>query len=424
MVIKIPSFNLIPEPEKEVKPKRPKNITPIPPVEEIKKAQEAKKKAATKKKNAKKTTNKKQIEDIDFNQYTRCLRCGLVVETEKASQHFYKSTKSEAYKANSQYTHLCKECTAGLFDLFARKYKSNRIACMIICQLLDLPYYDSVFEGVNNSKVNFNMGSYFARLNGPQYKYTSFQDSIVNNELFREAAKQEEIDLAKMTENEKKAMEDCIEVIGYDPFKGYGLEDKKFLFMDLIKYLDEDSADDAYKLSQIIQIVNNNNQINKYNKLIAECDPTYQIDSIKTFSTLKNTLVSSNDRIAKENEISVKNRSNKEVGKNTLTYTMRDMREKNFKEIETNYYNQLRSESTQWGADMSLKAIKENCFFDENDREEVFEMQREMVVKTQKSLDDEMEKNRLLNIRLKDLENFIRRNAATYEKAKSAGVIT
>ena len=47
---------------------------------------------------------------------------------------------------------------------------------------------------------------------------------------------------------------------------------------------------------------------------------------------------------------------------------------------------------------MSMKAIKQNGFFDENDRGEVFELQREMIQKLQAQVDDLTEEKRLLII--------------------------
>lgn len=85
---------------------------------------------------------------------------------------------------------------------------------------------------------------------------------------------------------------------------------------------------------------------------------------------------------------------------------MKDMREKNIAGAEANFYDQLRSPGTQWAADMSVKAIKENAFFDENDMQEIFDTQRELIDKFQKESDDAKEKYRLSlieNQRLKEL---------------------
>lgn len=197
----------------------------------------------------------------------------------------------------------------------------------------------------------------------------------------------------------------AIEVVGYDPFDEYPEEGRKFLFNQLSPYLEDDSnVDDAYKLSQILQIIKNNFQIDTCDKKMAQLDPLKDADSIKTLSGIKNQLVQSNDKIAKENEISVKNRSDKAAGKSTLTYLMRDLREKNFDKAEADYYDQLRSTGTRWAVDMSIKSIKQNGIFDENDKKEIYEMQLDLIDSLNQQVDELKEKVRLLlleNDRLK-----------------------
>lgn len=152
--------------------------------------------------------------------------------------------------------------------------------------------------------------------------------------------------------------------------------------------------------------MNNNNQIRQIDLQIARLNPMNSAEAIKSLNDIKVKLVSNNDKIAKENEISVKNRSNKDAGRNTLTFLMKDMREKDIAGAEANFYDQLRSPGTQWAADMSVKAIKENAFFDENDMQEIFDTQRELIDKFQKESDDAKEKYRLSlieNQRLKEL---------------------
>lgn len=189
----------------------------------------------------------------------------------------------------------------------------------------------------------------------------------------------------------------AIEVVGYDPFDEYPEEGRKFLFNQLSPYLEDDSnVDDAYKLSQILQIIKNNFQIDTCDKKMSQLDPLKDADSIKTLSGIKNQLVQSNDKIAKENEISVKNRSDKAAGKSTLTYLMRDLREKDFDKAEADYYDQLKSTGTRWAVDMSIKAIKENGIFDENDKKEIYEMQLDLIDSLNQQVDELKEKVRLL----------------------------
>lgn len=201
------------------------------------------------------------------------------------------------------------------------------------------------------------------------------------------------------SQKDKQNMRYAIDVVGYDPFEEYPEDGRKFLFNQLSPYLEDDSnTEDAYKLSQILQIIKNNYQIDICDKKMSQLDPIKDSESIKTLSDIKNKLVQSNDKIAKENEISVKNRSNKDAGKSTLTYLMRDLREKDFDKAEADYYDQLRSVGTQWAADMSIKAIKANGIFDESDKKEIYEMQLDMISSLNKKIDELKEKIRILTL--------------------------
>ena len=201
------------------------------------------------------------------------------------------------------------------------------------------------------------------------------------------------------SQKDKQNMKYAVDVVGYDPFEEYPEDGRKFLFNQLSPYLEDDSnTEDAYKLSQILQIIKNNYQIDICDKKMSQLDPIKDSESIKTLSDIKNKLVQSNDKIAKENEISVKNRSNKDAGKSTLTYLMRDLREKDFDKAEADYYDQLRSVGTQWAADMSIKAIKANGIFDESDKKEIYEMQLDMISSLNKKVDELKEKIRVLTL--------------------------
>ena len=287
-----------------------------------------------------------------------------------------------------------------MYKEYTETLKSGEMACYVMCHILDLPFHLHLYKSLEE-KGNFTMGLYTRTINTTQFKGQTFLKTILdkqvqNDKNVRDARED------NWTASERKNRDDIIRIVGYDPFDGYKTEDRRYLFGELIKYFDDDTGDDTYKLSQIIQIVNNNNQIRQYDLLIAHMDPMEQSQSIKELNDLKKDLVTSNDRIAKENEISVKNRSNKQIGRGTLTYLMREMREKGFDEIAVNYYNQLRSEGTQWAADMSLKAMMQNTMFDENDKQEILEYQRQKLIELQKEVDDLKEENRLLKIRQGD----------------------
>lgn len=279
------------------------------------------------------------------------------------------------------------------------------MACIILCYTLDIPFYHSLFDSIIKNNNIFSIGLYCRQLNNRQYQYQSFQQTLLNKELNKsdkEIIDEKEI---KWSKDELKNKDDVIKTVGYDPFEGYPEVDRRFLFNELIKYFDDDTADDTYKLSQIIQIVNNNNQIRNYDVLITKCDPIKDANDIKNLNTMKSNLVQSNDKIAKENEISVKNRSNKDVGKSTLTYLQKKLREMDFDKAEANYYDQLRSEGTLWGIDMSMKALKQNTFLDENDVRDIKDIRIELVNDLQSKVDDLMEEKRLLLLKIQELEN-------------------
>lgn len=331
----------------------------------------------------------------DSHVYT-CLRCGKSHENPVGK--FFKSQWSECFEKNSKYTHICKDCVGEMFTYYEKKY-DTKTACIFMCYKLDIPYYYSLFDSIIKANNNFSMGLYMRQINGRQYQYQDFSQSILAGEVGKTASEFDKEKEVKWAKQDIQNKEFAIEVIGYDPFEEYPEEDRRFLFNQLAPYLeDDDVADDTYKLSQILQIVNNNKQIHVCDKRIANLDPIKDANDIKTLNIIKKDLVASNDKIAKENEISVKNRSNKDVGKSTLTYLMRDLRERDFDKAEADYYDQLRSEGTQWAVSVSQKALLDHCIFDENDKKEVYEIQLKLVDDLNKELDEKREQIRLLLI--------------------------
>nr|DAG52596.1 MAG TPA: hypothetical protein [Caudoviricetes sp.] len=345
------------------------------------------------------------LEGTENKKTFKCLRCGK--EHDVAVGHFYKITYSQLWKANDCYAPICKDCVNEMFDEYSRKFGSDRTACMIMSHVLDVPFYNSLFDSISQNNGRVTMGLLLRIIgNARNYQFQTFSNTLVNGELNKNALDLQEEKEQKWSKAEIQAKDDCISVIGYDPFDGYNESDRRYLFSELIKYFEDGIEDDPFKLSQIVQVVNNNNQIRQIDLQIARLNPMNSAEAIKSLNDIKVKLVSNNDKIAKENEISVKNRSNKDAGRNTLTFLMKDMREKDIAGAEANFYDQLRSPGTQWAADMSFKAIKENAFFDENDQQEIFDTQRELIDKFQKESDDAKEKYRLSlieNQRLKEL---------------------
>lgn len=329
-----------------------------------------------------------------------CPRCGI----KKQEDMFYKSKGSMMWDfSDGRVLTACKDCFDGRLRIATERY-GERMGLIIACHWVDAPYIDAVYQAVLQKQGNFDFGLYMRTLNGVQYVKKSFITSLIDNSFVEDsAAKVQESAEAKWSRDEIRNKKEVVDMLGADPFDGYNTADRRYLFGELAKYLDEDLLDDAFKLSQVVQIVTNNLQIKKCDLQISGLDVARDADKVKTLNTIKKDLVASNDKIAKENEISVRNRTNKDAGKSTLTYLMRDLRNKDFVEAQANYYDQLKSEGTRWAADMSMKALMQNTMFDENDKQEIFIGQREMIGDLQSKLDDKTEECRLLKIENQEL---------------------
>lgn len=365
----------------------------------------------------------------------KCTRC----HEEKKLTDFYLSN-SPLFSIDKRVP-VCKKCIQELC-IDEETGEINEIELNKTLRTIDKPYYkDSLLSAYNQFKKEHSyiedkdvkrygtkiLSLYFKNIMMRQDKDKSYDDSEKEGFMHqnsntpkseKEKIAQRYIDIKfnpdtddklnttkiKWSKQDKQNRDYAIDVVGYDPFEEYPEEGRKFLFNQLSPYLEDDSnAEDAYKLSQILQIIKNNYQIDICDKKISQLDPLQDAESIKTLSDIKDKLVRGNDKIAKENEISVKNRSNKEAGKSTLTYLMRDLREKDFDKAEADYYDQLRGEGTQWAVSISQKALLDHCLFDENDKKEIYETQLKLIDDLYKEVDDKKEQVRQLLIRIDQL---------------------
>lgn len=354
---------------------------------------------------ARKSTAMEKTDNLDEHYIYRCTKCGK--EASDPNGKFYKSQWSDSYKYNNGYAHLCVDCVKEMFISYEKKYNTE-MATVLMCHKLDIPFDYTLYNSVIKNNSIFNFGLYMRQKNCRQLQYKCFDQTLLTGELNKTKEDIRDSLESKWTSVEIKNKNTAISLVGYDPFENYSEADRKFLFNELVKFFDDDIEDDPYKLSQIIQIVNNNVQIRNLDLLISTLNPLSDSKDIKDLNGIKNNLVTSNDKIAKENRISVKNREEKNAGKSSFTYKMRDLREKNFDKAEADYYNQLRGDGTFWAIEMSNKAILQNGLFDENDKKEIYETSYKLAQNLQMQLDDEKEKNRLLNVEIDKLKEQIK----------------
>lgn len=338
----------------------------------------------------------------------KCTNCGK--RTVDPENKFYKVISNPLYKENDSYSTLCTYCIDELFDNLRVKYNDEKLALLLCCAEVGWFFSEATYLKMKEKDPSdIRIGDYVKRLNLSQNKNLTFQDYLIaslnNQKILSNKVEENEIFEEKWSAEDKKVKQSVIDIVGYDPFEEYPLSDRRYLFNELVKYFDDDISDDTYKLSQIIQIVNNNNQIRHYDMIIATLKPLTDSKDIAMLNKLKNDLVQSNDKIAKENEISVKNRSNKDAGKSTLTYLQKYLRELDFDRAEADYYDQLRSNGTLWGIEMSLKAIQKNAFFDDDDLQDIKSIRREMVIDLQRQVDELLEEKRQLIVKIEKLEH-------------------
>ena len=184
-------------------------------------------------------------DNFDDSHEYRCLHCGKTWENPVG--HFFKSPWSDNFEKNSRYVPLCKECVSEMFNSYEKKYGTN-YACIFMCYKLDIPYYYSLYDSIIKNNNNFSIGLYLRQINGRQYQYQDFTQSILNGELGKSKDDFEKEKEVKWSKQDIQNRDYATEVIGYDPFVGYPEEDRRFLFNQLSPYLeDDDVADDAFK---------------------------------------------------------------------------------------------------------------------------------------------------------------------------------
>lgn len=345
----------------------------------------------------------------------KCFDCSL----EKTLDKFFKSNNP-----NHQHgvMNLCKECSTPKntsdLDEFKRKLYG-----------LDRPFINEVYYNSLEEVQRRNMsesavyGIYLKniQMKNSKYEFSTWKETEEiaislehlksNNVATDKQDIQENIIAEKVefTSEDEKVKTDCIRLLGYDPFAGYSIIDQKFLYSELVTFLDEDTLEDQYKISVIIQIVNNNNQIRKIdlmiNNLSSDSDSMLKNSGdIKNLTSVKKQIVDNNDKLAKENSIALKHRGDKKAGRSTLGYLMKDLRELGFENAEEDYYDMRRAHGMRVTADISNQSILSQLNFDEKDIEDMFKEQRDLLLEVQRQKEEVEEKLRLANITILELK--------------------
>lgn len=314
---------------------------------------------------------------------------------------------------------ICKNCLYDMVENYYDSKKDMRIAIYLTCRKIDIAFDSNIFEGslvdgnVSATKVFMNyMTQYnsFGRKNGTMLPFDGGEhlNEVRNEDSEDDVYIEDKPRSVKITKEDRENKKEVIRILEYDPFEGFSETDQKFLYTDLLEYFgDEDITEDRFLVSQIIQIVNNNNQIRKLDFLLSQ----YMADDklvknneaqIKSINATKKNIVANTNTIAKENGVSVKSRAGSGINKSTLTVMMERLRLLDFEDAEIDYYDQKKAYGMKRAADISMKAMFEQMQFDENDINDIIAGQRNMIKDMEEKILDLEEENRKLHIKLTD----------------------
>ena len=348
-----------------------------------------------------------------------CYCCG----SEKKRSEFYKS--SDPFNSVGV-TPYCKNC----LERIARNYNNTtkqfgdvtKQSLMLACERADVPYLDKLWDASYNEvhdpslkqpKTNV-WAAYIKNVKMPQYNGMRWRDG----DLFKESSEQvlltsEEKEInPEVYEELEKNRKDVIRLIGYDPFEKEAEEDKPLLYAQLIGYIDmSGDNEDMTRILDSIEIVRGYLQLQKLNdmsaKAFANLSKTGQSGEIKNYMDTKKKVADVISQLAEQSCISMKHNKNASKGENTFTGKTKRLKDMNLREIENNAFDIGTAEGMRQVADISNASILKQLHLDENDYTEMLSQQRELIVKLQRSSDENAEKARILLRENIDLKQYI-----------------
>lgn len=334
------------------------------------------------------TTKKEENTKKQVKNTLVCTCCG----EEKPEKDFYGS-ESYLFKYKKRMC-VCKECLIEAYIYYKNEKYENQeqIGIYKICELLDI-YYDASLIASSHKELQKTkkeetdeaiLRKYMKNVQMPQYKGMTFEDKTCDFTDPKEMLEKYKTQINSLTEEQENAKKEVTRLLGYDPYIDYGIPDQRYLYIETLPYLDEDTLDDSYKIGVIIQIVINNNQIRKANIAINALSDNIQsmTDNSKLIGNLADMTTKwnqQNDKLSKENQIALKHRTGSGSKNSTLGSMMKHLRELGFEKAEHNYYDMKKSYGMKVSADISNKSIADIINFDDNDINTIIKTQRESI---------------------------------------------
>lgn len=357
-----------------------------------------------------------------------CPRCG---ETSKNA--FYPSYN----KINkvSKKTIYCKKCINEIYAEALMLLKNDKMAIIKICQILNIPFDERVFnsckeledeeskksliesyiEKISIYKDIYEIGNSY--LDGDSFL---IKDSIITLDDYKQY--QEDIDKQKeylkqskkTDEAIKRNREDVIRIVGADPFGAYPEDDAAELYASLLDFLDEDIDPPRFLLNIYIEIIKNFYLLDKINEemLIQTSDSENlfaNAKQIKTLNDTKTNIQNTINKIAADNQISLKTAKDKGDKTKKFTYIIRKLMEyEDLDDVKSNVFDVKTSKAMAEVEKQSFGNMISQLNIEENDYINVLANQRDRIAELESELLKIKEKNRAKTKRISKLEERLK----------------
>lgn len=335
------------------------------------------------------------------NKYV-CQCCGV----SKSESNFYKSQWTKVWNVSGRHVLFCKNCIDKLMKEYTNRY-GEQTALAICLALLDMPFYPTLYRSIIMNNSFFNIGLYIRLLNGKQYRFKCFADSIVEHQLSKSDEEVKKEVESKWSKTDKQNMKFAISVVGYDPFDNCGMtdNDRKYCFNILAGYCDDNSVqDDGHKIQCFIQITQSQLQCRKIDEMINSELLLANPDGarIKNFTDTKTKLLDSINATVNKNNLLADSKNNSK-GKNTLSAKINELTKNGYEDMKVNLFDIKTCEAMRQVEDLSNKSIMSQVNLDSNASTEMLKEQRELLLDYENKADTLQEENRKLKNELLSL---------------------
>ena len=218
----------------------------------------------------------------------------------------------------------------------------------------------------------------------------------------------------KTDEAIKRNREDVIRIVGADPFSAYPEDEAAELYASLLDFLDEDIDPPRFLLNIYIEIIKNFYLLDKINEemLIQTSDSENlfaNAKQIKTLNDTKTNIQNTINKIAADNQISLKTAKDKGDKTKKFTYIIRKLMEyEDLDDVKSNVFDVKTSKAMAEVEKQSFGNMISQLNIEENDYINVLANQRDRIADLESELLKIKEKNRAKTKRISKLEERLK----------------